>query len=1268
MWLAQKLTNLPRTKKDFFLTSRNGEKFVVKPGKAFLYKNNTWNLVRAVGNLNNKISRVTISPTGNMSLHLPKMTGLLATHQNNADTVVITLPLPSSARVSKDSPITALDTIAPTGEGLIVTTPHQTVADIPFIFGLQNKKASDFPQHVRGLATSENGQAIALAVDDQLWIWQQLPEYEKGIGFWTDLTSNQHFGIAVESNHPLSQQGRVFHGYIKPQQYFTLHPVLAPNLPQNSAISYQDLVMFDNPDEGRGVCCLTSLLPPCKPFDSLYLFNSICTFKGLRPYFQRADILLPVVDDHIGPCVWWSRDCRLAVVAVGGNLLIVTRFLRTIAIIPLTEIFAGNQPIVADVAWSCGGQFFVLTSTLGKIGAVTRSGKSMRHQICSLTPFSDKNIPLRVSADSKNPALFNVYSADKFRELKIDPETVPQTLENLMSLHFPQKSVYYLWDRTIKEINANGYTNLQNFIKLLYLTDLFRIWPYQSPLRYWLFQIFDAGINYLLDNNQDLFAFLLARCIFRLTEIPVSAYQSIVDRLNISDKKRDKILARIMQDELEKKDYVASRNPDNTNRIKMYEPTDEDREQMMKLKQPHNGRDVDIFSFVKAVKNLLYSPDFDPEIYESNVNVGLLMEIMIQFGKFDRAIELAKHCSVASDPSNLFQRIAALHPDEPGLLFRAMQVCIRASPEDESDIRAICVKALTNILKQRIADSSPTAKSARTKLLSSIVSIEEDLVLCVPENTKQLEDFAIILGMGFAAADYQACSNYFNGRPNLTPEFLRFAVRELFGIVWFIRWRQAAIIDAAKTGHATSATLRLLAFPEFVNQKVAKNQIYATGEGMFAPDAYVLYMNSGPNPVYEKDPIFPDFAGECANRITPRALSRISAAVMQLTENDDEFPDSKLLFATIVSHIIPWLRCGIPRALSGFKCPEVVPNELLELEDLVLPRGAPPQMKIQTNVLYNDDIIEEEEEEPEIIPPPPPEPILPDESSSGEFIPEEEPEPEPEPVIELPKPKPRRKVKRKPKKEKPPPPPPPKTRLRLLTLDPGPPRMPQTNYYVPPVPPQPNYYMPQMPVRPQMPIWDYDPSKWQRPEQRKPKMEDQPVQATVEMQKAKPFVIISSRQKKPTKPDDFTLSSSSSLSDIVVSEPRKGPLPPIDPFPVDDQLHIRIEKALDDVRKVPNPGDLPPPLKFQRPSMKPKPPKPKKVYDEPKPTFQPSEQGNIHPVPVQKEPDWRPKVTTIRDPQIIGVQEISVEEFRRGQVYPKGNYRLQEIHPNDQSS
>lgn len=1247
MWVEPKLTNLPRTKNSFYITSRNGEKFLVKPGKAFLYKNNAWNQVRSVGNLNNKIDRVVISPTGNMSLHLPKITGLLATHQNNAEALVITLPLPPSHEMAHYSAVNSINSIVPTGEHLFITSPHNRVADVPFIFGLQNKTPSEFPKHVSGLATSENGQAIAVAADKNFFIWQQLPEYEKGIGFWIDLTSNQYFTVGIESNHPYSQHGRVFHGFTKPRQYFTLSPVLAPNLPQNSAISYQDLCMFDNPDEGKGVCCITSVLPPCQPFDTLYLFNSICTFKGFQPVFQRADITLDVADSATGPCIWWSRDCRLAVIAVGTNLLIVTRFLRVIAILPLSKIFPGNDPIVADVAWSCGGQFFVITSMTGKIGAVTRSGESLRHKICSLTSFSNKQVPLLVSSDSKDPTRFVVYSNDKCRDLEIEVSIIPQPIENLMSLHFPQKSVCSYYDPTITEIRNLGTVELQNLIKLLYLTDLYRIWPYQSPLRYMLFSMFESGIDFLLNNHQDLYVFLLIRCVLRLTELPVSCYQSIIDRLNFSQKPREKLLAKIIQYELDKKDYVATRVLDPygiLNQIKMYGDDIEDK--YVQLKQPHNGKNVDLLALIQSVKNILYTNEFDESIYDINVNVSLLLDLLIEYGKYDRAIKLGKHASVASDSLALYQRIVADHSDEPAIIFSAMHSCMASAPDDELSIRRLCVVALTNILKQRIAESSPTSSNTKTKFLSSLISIEEDLVLMPPTDTKQLNDFAVILGMAFAAADYPACSNFFNGRSKLTSPDLRDAVRDLFSLVWFIRWRHAAIIEAAKTGRANSATLRLIAFPQFVNQNVAKMQIKATGEGVFPPDVYVLYMNSGPQPMFEKDPVFPDFASECSNRITPRILSKITGNVLQLSRKSEEFPQSKLLIATIISHMIPWLRCGIPRALSKFKCNEIVPNELLELDDLVLPEKPPPQMTIKSLPIETIPAIEEEDESE----PPPIQPITllppPEESSSGEF--KMEPESEPEP-IKLPKPKtkPKPKPKPKPKRKKPvkrDPSPPRGPKLRLLSLDPNaaPPRIPNPPYqpYYPPQPaPQ-----PMIPQPPYLPVWDYDPSKWWKKAVKEPK--PAPKTEATQTNRGNPIVILKSKQKKPKEePSDLFISDDESIPEPEI---MKGPIEDIDPFPIDDELHKRVERLLDESRDAPQPRDLPAkPEKYRRMDLREKPAR-KQVEKPQTPT--------VHsevppPPPPTKQPVWKPRVTNPRDTEIFGFRGMSAEQFRQGPTF-----------------
>ncbi|KAH0790098.1 hypothetical protein GPJ56_005993 [Histomonas meleagridis] len=385
------------------------------------------------------------------------MTNLLAVHQNQKNSLVITFPLPLKINAGKDSSSSMTNCVIPTGESLNFSINHNQVGDLPYVFGFDNRRSSDLPSRIKGIAVSEGGNCIALSIDNQFWVWQQYPEEVKGVGYWIDLTDNKRFGTNIESNHPITQVGQTSHGFMKPRQTFTLHPVLSPNLPQNSAISYQDLCLFDNPDEGCGVVCLTALLPPCKPFDTLYLFVSICTLNGTAQNFQRADTKLSVIEGSGSPCIWWSRDCRLAVIAVSQTLLIVTRFLRVVSKIPLKEIFPGNSPIVSSIAWSCSGHFFVVTSLDGRISAVTRSGISMRHALCSLTAFQPgKENIIMVCADSVDPGLFIIYSKDKFRELKIDVEKVPQTIENLMSLHFPQGSVEPMWTETLNSITENG--------------------------------------------------------------------------------------------------------------------------------------------------------------------------------------------------------------------------------------------------------------------------------------------------------------------------------------------------------------------------------------------------------------------------------------------------------------------------------------------------------------------------------------------------------------------------------------------------------------------------------------------------------------------------------------------------------------------------------------------------------------------------------------------------------------------------------------------
>ena len=216
---------------------------------------------------------------------------------------------------------------APEGYGLLMT-PSQD--DIPSnIITNARYRRRGFSDCIQGVSISEGGHGIAIALNNQIWVWQQYPGQVLGVGFWTDLTANQKFIVNVRSNHPETQYANYtqHHGFSKVRQTFTLSPVLAPNIPANAAISYQDLCMFDNPDEGIGVCCLTCVLPPCRPYDTLRLFISICTFKGFEPVFERSELLLPIVEGYGGPCIWWSIDCRVAVVAISSRCL-MTRFLR----------------------------------------------------------------------------------------------------------------------------------------------------------------------------------------------------------------------------------------------------------------------------------------------------------------------------------------------------------------------------------------------------------------------------------------------------------------------------------------------------------------------------------------------------------------------------------------------------------------------------------------------------------------------------------------------------------------------------------------------------------------------------------------------------------------------------------------------------------------------------------------------------------------------------------------------------------------------------
>ena len=1217
MWLSNIPANIPRTRKPIYMTCRNGSPFCVKPGKAYYYHENSWIVSKNLSLLHNKIDRVVVSPNGGSALHLPKLTPTFAIHSNKNEPSVTLFPLPTAAETVNAIQVLSFNVIEPGGEKLLVSCPPNPVGDLTYNMNLQNRVLTDFPQHVRGLSVSESGKIIAVSFDESLWIWQQLPEYPNGYGFWTDLTADKRFGLNLHTNHPYSQQGRVYHGFMKERQTFTLHPAISPNLPDNCAISYQDLALFDNPDEGRGVVCLTAVMPPSKPFDTLYLFVSICRFRDYTPYFERNEVTLPIVEGPGGPCIFWSLCCRMAVIAVSRSIVIVTRELRVVKIIPLNSVFADKEALVASVAWSCNGQFFVITSTDGEISAITRSGKSMRHSLCSLEPFAtDRQVPLLATGDSKDPNLFVIYTREKMKILKIDENMVPETIENLMSLHFPFGNVADFYEPTVQSILHMQYSKLENFIRLIYLTDLFRIFPYFSPLRYLLITIFDEVTTQLLDEGKDLYAFLLSRCIFRLTDHAVPVYDIIKERLGGSSLQRDQMLAFIMEDEEQMKDWVIT--PDySPTRIVMYDPKENDEEANTILSKPEARRSADLPLIVKKMKKILYDGTFN-DINELDVDMRIVLELMLSIGRVDRVITLARHKSIASNPLTLFKKIAKLYPDNPELLFRSLVYCIAVATPDEDAIRAACIKALLNMLRQRVSESMPTAARPKIPPLSKICMIEESLEIIAPNSRNDMNDFAIIAAIAFCAADFKNLAAYINGRSKMIPEVLRGPIRELFGIIWFIRWRTTAITETARVKHANDATLRLLAFPEFVNIKAAISQIDAVGPRAFSPDAFALYIDGKRN--FEDDPLFPQYMAECTNRIRPGLLKNVQDSVMKIGEKGmKEFPKSKLLFAVIVSNMVPWLRCGIPRALSGFECGEVIPSELLEFEDFVIPPRVQPKMVLETKPIVNEGS-EEESEDSDIpvqeFPKLPEEPIIEESSTSGEYI-----MPPPEESVSLiseppkkkkhhhhkPKPKP------KPKKKKSKPIEPPK--VRLLHLDPnaGAPY----SQYIPP----PQYIPGPMPQPRPMHfnnIWDMDPSQWKK---------DKPVQQPVQAPK---FIYVSAEKNKKPVPQ---LSDSSSISSVEFQETQRGPLKFQDPFPLDDALTARVQKVLNDFDNAPPP--ISDPSKYRRPPIQ--------LANEP-PKDEIPKIELPRKIPKAKEehisddlPEFQPAVRTMRDDRIVAV-------------------------------
>jgi hypothetical protein len=156
-------------------------------------------------------------------------------------------------------------------------------------------------------------------------------------------------------------------------------------------------------------------------------------------------------------------------------------------------------------------------------------------------------------------------------------------------------------------------------------------------------------------------------------------------------------------------------------------------------------------------------------------------------------------------------------------------------------------------------------------------------------------------------------------------------------------------------------------------------------------------------------------------------------------------------------------------------------------------------------------------------------------------------------------------------------------------------------------------------------------------------------------------LLIATNQKEPMPPDDFDISSSSGEA---IEEPRRyEPVPPANRFPLDDELHRRVEHLLDEAKAAPDPQDLQPPPSFKRPTMEPKPPRTKIVVEaDPVPPTSGVRVVAANPPKQTNGPDWRPKLTTVRDTGLISVHEITRDEFRQS-VGSRRKVQLEEIQP-----
>ena len=1206
MWNDDGIRILPRSKQNFFVSSYKNDMYFIKPGQFSIYKkkDREFEKIKETPKISGKIEKVVISPCGSCSLHLPKKVPHLAFHENSKNGIVFVISFPAEIEETEINEDILKKVRLTSGKYIYLTLPQEElkVGGPCQCCSCCNSGENDFfSNNVQGMAISEFQNVIVVAYKEDIWVWQQFSEEIIGCGYWTQLNENQELKISTNAVPNIwidKKYRRSSHGFMKPQQAFSLsNPNTSPIIPENSPVVYQDLCVFRNPCEGTGLCFLTMILPPYRPFETLYIFNSICYIKEDKTIYERRDLTIPIIEGYGGPCVWWSVDCRFLVIAVSKSIIILTRYLVIISIVPISSIFIGQESLIADVSWSCQGEFFLVTSYTGQIGVVTRCGKTMKHELCSLEHFDHKFKPLLVTADSSDPSLFNIYSPSsrKMRQLKIDLKKIPRDLQVLMSLQFPQTSVAKLYNAAVDAIKKNGASDRMRFIKLLYYTAIFRIFPYMSPLRYYLVPLFEEGSLKALEDGDDIFTYFVVRCIMRISGITTKAYLEIHRRLSKSKHSKDHVLYKILDDELNHRDYTVTKVPLHHS-IKVYSKS---QSEITEKIPPHHGLNADIIKLIEIVTNVLYHNDFF-DLSLMSAHLKIFADLLIHLDQPSKALMVSKNISDGIKPAEFFVKICIYYANSAPKLYAALMACIEQSPEDEDDLRGVCLKAMINIIKQKISELVPIRNDKNRKYISQFAILEKELEFVIPTKQDQLDDFGVIYSIALCVATYKYCMYYLTGKSEKTPELLRSAIKELFQLLWFIQWRFLAIYASGRSSIAKEALLRLFAFPDFINVLAAKSQLDSIED--ISKEVCNLYMDNNPDP--EKDPYYSNFLESCMIKLDPIIFSKVSFAALRFCKVEKDIPYSGLLIAAIISHMVPWLRCAIPRAISKFRCYEKVPNELLNFEEYHFP----------------SEVQEEEEEDiysySESI----------DYSyysssyrlSDGEYqgstknatiVKQIDPkEVTPDKPIQNPK---KSKHEKKPKKAKAPTPDTSKKKDKKMPSQPKvfPVQQPQqiiplpTPIYYPQMAPTVIYKPIENPYKNEFtPIWDFSPSDFVVPEPEPEKKEEvkptpvyvdiytepvkyPPTTKNAETQfeppppprKVKPLVKKYRRKIEPVqteKPFDFSMSSTESEVFFGV-EPFKDSKAEFDPFPLDDGLHKKIEDLINDMTSIPDAQNLP---------------------------------------------------------------------------------------------